>query len=269
MVWHVLKEARTQKSTLPTIWLDIANAYGSILYKLIIFAVRTYGISLQWIRLVENYCKGIFSKWFCVSRISSWYRHQQGIFACCTLSLIFFLAGMKIILEYSLQVKIPNFTTNDTELALLHAFTDDLSLMCSTVSGIQTLLSHCTTALTWSGLEFRDDKSCSIVTIKGRSMNSTPVYVSKATDQLEPSSSIPSIHSGPAEVLGSIIDGSLSDRSPSVELAVKLLSGSRIIDKSHFTATQKLWIFQHLLILRIQQPLLTYELPISLAFKLE
>ena len=152
----------------------------------------------------------------------------------------FFLGWYELILEYSLQVKVPNFTTNDTELALLHAFTNDLSLMCSTVPGIQTLLSHCTTALTWSGLEFRDDKSCSIVTINYRSMNLTPVYVSKATDQLEPSSSIPSIHSGLAEILGCIIDGSLSDRSSSVELAVKLLSGSRITNKSHFTATQKL-----------------------------
>ena len=39
MVWHALKEARTHKSTLATIWLDIANAYGSIPHKLIIFAL--------------------------------------------------------------------------------------------------------------------------------------------------------------------------------------------------------------------------------------
>ena len=30
MVWHAPKEARTHKSTLATIWLDIANAYGGI-----------------------------------------------------------------------------------------------------------------------------------------------------------------------------------------------------------------------------------------------
>ena len=73
---------------------------------------------------------------------------------------------MNIILEYSLQVKVPKFTTNNTKLPLLHAFMDDLSLMSATVSGAQTLLSHCTTALTWAGLEFRADKSQSIVIIK-------------------------------------------------------------------------------------------------------
>ena len=124
------------------------NAYGSTPHKLIIFALGRYGVSPQWIRLVENYYKGIFSKSFSESATSAWHRHQQGIFAGCTLSIILFLAGMNIILEYCLQVKVPKFTTNNTELPLLRASIDDLSLMSSTVSAAQTLLSRCTTALT-------------------------------------------------------------------------------------------------------------------------
>ena len=58
MVWHALKGVRTHKSTLATIWLDIANAYGSITHKLIIFGSWRYGISPQWIRLVEKGYKG-------------------------------------------------------------------------------------------------------------------------------------------------------------------------------------------------------------------
>ena len=100
-------------------------------------------------------------------------------------------------------------------------------------------------------------------------MNTTPFSVSKASDQPEVSSSIPSIHSRPIKFLGRIIDGSISDRNSSAELTDKLLAGLSVIDKSHFTGTQKLWILQHLLIPRIQWPLLIYEIPISLAFKLE
>ena len=47
MVWHALKEARAQKSNLAAIWLDIANAYGSILHKLIVFALHKYSVSPQ------------------------------------------------------------------------------------------------------------------------------------------------------------------------------------------------------------------------------
>ena len=74
---------------------------------------------------------------------------------------------MNIILEYSMQTRVSKFTTKNTTLTLLRAFMDDLSLMTIKVSGAQTLLSQCITALTWAGLEFRADKSHSIVILKG------------------------------------------------------------------------------------------------------
>ena len=47
------------------------------------------------------------------------------------------------------------------------------------------------------------------------------------------------------------------------------MDGLNIIDTSHFTGSQKLWFLQDLHIPRIQWPILIYEVPISLAFKLE
>ena len=65
-------------------------------------------------------------------------------------------------------------------------------------------------------------------------MNTTPFSVPKPKDQLEPSSSIPSIQSRSVKFLGHIIDGSLSDRNSSAELADKLLAGLKTNDRSHF-----------------------------------
>ena len=45
MVWAALKEAKSKNLSLATIWLDIANAYGSIPHKLIIFTLFRYGVS--------------------------------------------------------------------------------------------------------------------------------------------------------------------------------------------------------------------------------
>ena len=58
MVWHALKEATAQKSNLAVIWLDIANAYGSIPHKLIVFALQRYGVSPQWFSIIEHITKG-------------------------------------------------------------------------------------------------------------------------------------------------------------------------------------------------------------------
>ena len=73
----------------------------------------------------------------------------------------------------------------------------------------------------------------------------------------------------PVRFLGRIIDGSITDRKSVDELAEKLSDGLKIIDKSPFKGTQKLWILQHLLIPRIQWPLLIYEVPMFVAVRLE
>ena len=168
-----------------------------------------------------------------------------------------------------METRVPKFTTHNTTLPLLFAFMDDLSLMTTKVSGAQTLLSRCITALTWACLEFRADKSRSVVIVKGRSMNTRPFSVSKTSVHKEVSSPIPYIYSRQIKFLGRIIDGSISDRNSSPELTHKLLAGLTVIDKSHLTGSQKRSILQYFLIPSMQWSLLIYEIPISLAFKLE
>ena len=208
MVWAALREAKSKNLSLVTIWLDIAIAYGSIPHKLIIFALRQYGVSLKWIHLLESYYSGIFSKSFSPDAPSSWHRHQCEIFAGCTLFINLFLAGMNMILEYSLVATTPEFHLNNIFLPPVRAFMDDLNIS-STISSARTLLSHCTIALKWAGLTFRGDKSRSIVIMKGRSMNTTSFSVSSPTEPSDFTSFIPSIHSRLVKFLGRTIYGSI------------------------------------------------------------
>ena len=55
--------------------------------------------------------------------------HQRGIFAGCTLSIILFLAGMSIILEYSLVASTPQFHLNNISLPPMKAFMDNLNIV--------------------------------------------------------------------------------------------------------------------------------------------
>ena len=200
MVWSALKEARSNKTDLSTIWLDIANAYGSIPHKLIFFALERYGIPASWISLLKNYYAGIHSKSFSEFAPSDCHQHQTGIFASCTLSIILFLAGINIIIEYTLATSAPSFVmSSKVSIPLIRAFMDDMNLMSSSVSGAQNLLECCTTALKWARMEFCKIKSRSFVIAKGRSLNTTPVSKPDSTDF---SFFIPSIHSEPIRFLG-------------------------------------------------------------------
>ena len=59
---------------------------------------------------------------------------------------------------------------------------------------------------------------------------------------------IPTIHSISKKILGRVIDWSLTDKKYVKEMEEKLLAGLKVIDKSHFSGSQKLWTLQDLLI---------------------
>ena len=270
MVWSALKEARQNKSSVANIWLDIANAYGSIPHRLIFFALERYGVDNKWIALIKNYYAGLYTKSFSHSAQSTWHQHFRGIFAGCTVSIILFLAGINIIIEYALTSSASNvILSSKVSLPLVRAFMDDLNLMSTSVLETQNLLSKCTEALSWAGMSFRADKSRSAIILKGKSLNTTPFKVKEPSAPTDFSCYIPSFHSKPVKFLGRIIDGSLSDRKSIKELEDKLLAGLRAIHKSHFKGSQKLWILQHLLIPKVQWALLIYEVSITCAAVLE
>ena len=175
-----------------------------------------------------------------------------------------------MVIEYTLASSVRKFVfTGNVAFPLVRAFMDDLNLMSSSLSGTQNLLHRCVKALSWAGMYFRADKSRSIVIVRGKSMNTTPFYVTEPSTPSDFTNYIPSIHSVPVKFLGRIINGSLTDRNSINELQQKLVLGLNIINKSSFKGTQKLWILQHILIPRIQWSLLIYEISISHASFLE
>ena len=76
--------------------------------------------------------------------------------------------------------------------------------MSSSVSGAQNLLHRCVKALSWAGMYFRADKSCSIVIVRGKSMNTATFYVTKPSTPSDFTNYIPSIHSVPVKYQNSI-----------------------------------------------------------------
>ena len=154
MLWSALQDARKNKRNLSSLWLDIANAYGSIPHRLIFFALERYGVPAHWISVVKTYYSGIFSKSFSTDCPSNWHQHLRGIFQGCTLSIILFLVGMNVVIEYVLSEPVKEYAVNSTKLPLIRAFMDDLNLLACSVPAASTLLLRCSTAFEWAGIEF-------------------------------------------------------------------------------------------------------------------
>ena len=61
VVWDELKSRKTERSNIAAIWLDIANAYGSVPHQLLFFTLRRYGIPEHWVSLFIKYYEGLWS----------------------------------------------------------------------------------------------------------------------------------------------------------------------------------------------------------------
>ena len=95
-----LKSAKHDKTSLSAIWLDVANAYGSVPHRLIYFALKHYGVSEKWIKIIQQYYGGIWSKYFQEFSPSSWHHHQRGILIGCAVSIVLFLAAINVIIAF-------------------------------------------------------------------------------------------------------------------------------------------------------------------------
>ena len=98
-VWDELKTAKSNKTSITAVWLDIANAYGSIHRQLIFYSLKCYGINPTWIDLLTSYCNGLWSKSFSIKATSGCQKHFREVFTGCTVSIFLFLTGMNVILE--------------------------------------------------------------------------------------------------------------------------------------------------------------------------
>ena len=271
MVWAALKDARVDQSDVSTIWLDVANAYGSVPHQLIFLALRRYGVPKHFIDIIQNYFSAVWSKSFSDSCPSSWHCQEKGIFAGCTIAIILFLVAINLIIEYTVNCSAKKFITSaGKELPLVRAFMDDMNLMALSVKDTQTLLLRCSRALKWARMDYNISKSRSIVVKRGRSLNTTPFTInSQSNGIIEENNTIPSIHTNPIKFLGRVIDGFISDRRAIDELHFKVEKGLSQIDKSYHKGSQKVWILQYLFIPRIRWPLMIYEVSMSVAQKLE
>ena len=55
LVWSALQNSKSSHSDLVAIWLDIANAYGSVPHQLIFLALERYGIPPSCMELVNAF----------------------------------------------------------------------------------------------------------------------------------------------------------------------------------------------------------------------
>ncbi|CAC5364749.1 unnamed protein product [Mytilus coruscus] len=128
---QLIHEAKTGKKNLAVVWLDLANAYGSVPHKLIEMAMDHYHIPEHIKKIVQKYFGGIQLRFTVDNKTTAWQKLEKGIVTGCTISPILFIMSMNIIMKAAERETRGPKTDSGIFLPATRGFMDDLTVTTS------------------------------------------------------------------------------------------------------------------------------------------
>jgi hypothetical protein len=100
MITRAIENARKFNRQITVLWIDLADAYGSIPHQLVHFATEWYHVT-NWVQdLVFPYYEELCARVHCRSFSTNFFPHDVGVFQGCTLSTALFNIVFQLILDY-------------------------------------------------------------------------------------------------------------------------------------------------------------------------
>ncbi|XP_062387675.1 uncharacterized protein LOC134076569 [Sardina pilchardus] len=255
VVTQLIREAREGKGDLAVLWLDLANAYGSIPHKLVETALNLHHVPTKIRDLILDYYSCFSLRVTNGALTSAWHCLEKGIITGCTLSVILFSLAMNMLVK-SAEVECRGpLTKSGTRQPPIRAFMDDLTVTTTSVPGCRWILKVLEQLISWARMEFKPAKSRALVVRKG-----------KVTDRFRFSvggTPIPSVTEKPVKSLGKMFDSTLKDTAALQATSSELGTWLSAVDKSGLPGKFKAWIYQHGILPRLLWPLLVYEVPLT------
>ena len=101
MIWHQIQAARTEGRDLCVVFLDLADAFGSVPHSLLWKAFSYFQVPEKISVLVKAYFEDIQLCFNTSNYTTSWQHLEIGIMAGCTISPLAFTMAMEVIIRAS------------------------------------------------------------------------------------------------------------------------------------------------------------------------
>ncbi|KAJ8414647.1 hypothetical protein AAFF_G00038490 [Aldrovandia affinis] len=234
MIWHQIQAAKKDKRDLHIVFLDLANAFGSVPHELLWESFNFFHVPEPITTLVKAYFQDLQLCFTTANLTTTWQRLEIGIMAGCTISPLAFTMAMEVIIRASKWVVGGERTKNGLRLPPIRAYMDDMTTLTTTAACTRRLLGKLQENIKWARVKIKPNKSRSISIIKGE-----------------------------------LKDVSLKDKEQVQQLRQDIVNGLDNINKTLLPGKLKLWCLQFGLLPRIMWPLTIYEVPITTVEKME
>jgi hypothetical protein len=124
---QLIQEAKEGKKDLTLVWLDLANAYGSIPHQLIYTALRHYHVDEHIQKIIISYLDGIKLRFTVDDQLTRWQKLEKGIVTGCTVSVVLFIMGMNLLINAAIRETRGPKTKSGIYLPSSIGFMDDLT----------------------------------------------------------------------------------------------------------------------------------------------
>lgn len=140
VVTQLIREARENKGDLTVLWLDLANAYGSIPHKLVQTTMTKHHVPHHVADLILDYYDQFRMRVTAGEVTSEWHRLEVGIITGCTISVTLFALAMNMIVKSVEPECRSPWTQAGTSQPPIRAFMDDLTVTTESVPGCRWIL---------------------------------------------------------------------------------------------------------------------------------
>ena len=79
VITQIIKEAQENKGDIAVIWLDLANAYGSVPHQLIQKILQLYHVPVRFRQMLQHYFDGFTLRFSSRAITLDWHRQEIGI----------------------------------------------------------------------------------------------------------------------------------------------------------------------------------------------
>lgn len=261
VIWEQIQRAKRERGDLHVVWLDLANAYGSVPHQLIEFALDFFHVPVDIRALVAKYFGDL--QMCCTHQdfTTGWQQLEVGIAMGCSISPILFIAAFEIILIGARKmvggVKLPS----GQRLPAVRGYMDDITTILQTAACTTRLLKRIDELVGWARMKIKPSKSRSL-SIKKGVRNDNTIFVAGGEN-------IPLVKDQPVRSLGRTYTAELSDRQMGETVRKQLADGLAKINRSQLPGKYKVWCYQAILYQRVMWPLKMSEIPLSVVNKMD
>ena len=255
VISQLLHEVKTRKGDLTLIWLDLANAYGSVPHRLIDLAMTRYFLPMRIQELVLMYYHKVRVRFSTRTFTTSPQRVEKGIVTGCTISVILFVMAFNLLIKTAESECRGPVTRSGSRQPSIRGFMDDLTITTESATGGRWILKALDKLVTWARMEFKTRKSRSVVIRRGKV---TDNCIFKLQGE-----NIPTLKDVPIKCLGKWYHNSLDDKENVKRFKEETIHGLMKIEDSNLPGKFKVWVLQHTLIPKMRWPMMLYEIPVT------